>query len=209
MAARFPLFDILDEEFITTVGKNIGQEWKSLFIELGFEDVDLHHFEYDNTGLLNIVLDGLHVWKKKPLIVDERRNSKCIKEIFDLIIDRLRKNGCNTIAEDLLSKFSSSDINKIIAYLSYYLTNDERSLVLRSIRIPHEKIQSAPKQGQCLKEETKTILDNWYKDQHFKYWKCQELFTVFRKRGELSSITNITDKFLISGMSNISDRLII
>ncbi|XP_063405225.1 ATP-dependent RNA helicase DHX58-like isoform X1 [Mytilus trossulus] len=200
MAARYPLFDILNEDFITTVGQNIGKDWGSLFLELGLEDVDLHHFEYDNRGLLNIVLEGLHVWKKKPLI-DEHQNSECIKEIFDLIVDRLRIKGCNTIADDLLSKFPSSDINQIIAHLSRYLTNDQRSLVLRSIRIPHEKIQSAPKQGQSLMDETRTILESWYKDQHFKYWKCQELFKVFRNRGELSSIENITDKFIISDES--------
>lgn len=101
------------------------------------------------------------------------------------------------------------DINQIIGHLSRYLINGQRSLVLRSLGISHEKILSAPKQGQSLKEETTTILDNWYKDQTFKYWKCQELFTVFRNRGELSSIKIITDKFTISGMSNISNMLIV
>ncbi|VDI14638.1 ATP-dependent RNA helicase DDX58 [Mytilus galloprovincialis] len=198
MAARYPLFDILNVEFITTVAQNIGKDWKSFFIELGFEDVDLYHFEYDNKGLLNIVLAVLHVWKENPLIVDERRNSQCIKEIFDLIIDILRRHGCNNIADDLPSKFPGSDINQIIGHLSRYLINEQRSLVLRSLGISHEKILSAPKQGQSLKEETTTILNNWYKDQTCKYWKCQELFTVFRNRGELSSIKNITDKFIIS-----------
>ncbi|XP_052088244.1 ATP-dependent RNA helicase DHX58-like [Mytilus californianus] len=201
MAARSLLFDILDDEFLTLVATNIGNEWDSLFINLGFKRNRLDHFAYKKNSLLETVLDGLHNWKKKPL-TDEHSKSTCIKEILDLVIEGLQTNKCKGIADEIQSTVSSSDINQIIDLLSDQLTMDERRLVFSSLKITHESIQRAYTSSQSLKAETKAILDNWYKDLHFKYWKCQELFTVFRNRGELSSIKNITEKYMISDESN-------
>lgn len=90
--------------------------------------MDLYHFEYDNKGLLNIVLAVLHVWKENPLIVDERRNSQCIKEIFDLIIDILRRHGCNNIADDLPLKFPGS------GNIYFYIFEINRTCINKSIQ---------------------------------------------------------------------------
>lgn len=80
---------------------------------------------------------------------------------------------------------------------------DERRLVLTSFRITHTSIECAHKLYHTLKAETKALLNNWYNDLHFKYWKCQELFTVFRTSDKESAIRNITEKFNISGMYEI------
>lgn len=99
--------DILDDKFLTLVANDIGGEWRSFFINLGVKSVELHHFEYKKTELLETVLNGLQSWKKNPLR-DAHSTSTCIKEIFDLIITELQSNGCNAIADEILTTFNSS-----------------------------------------------------------------------------------------------------
>ncbi|VDI82498.1 Hypothetical predicted protein [Mytilus galloprovincialis] len=110
MAARSPLFNILGEDFLTLVAKHIGDDWRTFFIDLGFETFDLPHFSHKVDSLLETILNGLHSWKKKPL-TDKSSKSTSIKEIFDLIIEGLELNGCRTIAEKIQSNFTSSDIS--------------------------------------------------------------------------------------------------
>lgn len=99
--------DILDDEFLTLVADDIGDEWRSLIINLGFESSKLAHFAYKKDELLDIILDGLHTWKEIPLI-DAHLTSACIIEIRDLIIAGLKSNECNDIADEILSTFYSS-----------------------------------------------------------------------------------------------------
>lgn len=99
--------DILDDKFLTLVANDIGSEWRSFFINLGFKSAKLDHFEYKKTALFETVLHGLQSWKKNPLR-DAHSTSTCIKEIIDLIISGLQSNGCNAIADEILTTFNSS-----------------------------------------------------------------------------------------------------
>lgn len=103
----FYVTDILGEDFLTLVAKHIGDDWRTFFIDLGFETFDLPHFSHKVDSLLETILNGLHSWKKKPL-TDKSSKSTSIKEIFDLIIEGLELNGCRTIAEKIQSNFTSS-----------------------------------------------------------------------------------------------------